>query len=92
MEQQNRGVRGYGDPDFIGELETTATLKLLLGEQDLNVTEELTLVCCGKTGEERNIALDNPLPLGEQRERTQASATPSTQNHDFSWVAMFGAI
>ncbi len=67
MKKQQTRLRGDRYPDFISQLETAASFKVLLGQKDLNVPEKLGLIFRRKTAEDSEIVFDDLTPMRRKR-------------------------
>ena len=67
MKQQDARLGRDGNADLVGEFEPTAAFEVLLGKEDLRMPEQLSLVLRREATKERNVALDDALPLGRKR-------------------------
>ncbi len=66
-EQQQAGLRGDGDSDLVGELEPSAALERLLGEEDVNQSLELFALLGGEHFHVGHVALEQLAPLLGER-------------------------
>jgi hypothetical protein len=62
MQQENAGVGGNGDFDFISHFQTAAALEVFFGDKDLNGSLQLLLLRRGQPLVVENISLDDGQP------------------------------
>ena len=67
------------DPDFISQLETAASLKVLLGQKDLNVPKKLGLIFRRKAAEDSEIVFDDLTPMRRERLCSKPLPAPAAE-------------
>ncbi len=60
-------MSGDRHPDLISQLETTASLEMLLGQEYLHMLEKLGLVFLRKPAEDREVVFDDCPPVRGER-------------------------
>jgi hypothetical protein len=74
MEQEHAGLGRDGDANFVGEREAATSLEVLLGEEDLNVAQQLDQVGLAERGDVRDVPREDVPP--RLRERPFAEPGP----------------
>ncbi len=62
VQQENAGVSGNGDFDFIGYFQTAAALKVLFGDKNTDVAQQILLLCRRKSSVIGDIAVEDLQP------------------------------
>jgi hypothetical protein len=74
MQQQQTSLRCDDDPDFVGNLETAASLEAFLGKKHLNVSKQFRAVAFREPVKKYNVSLNQRQPLFRERRSSQASS------------------
>ena len=83
MKEKQARLRGDRYANLIGELETAASLEMLLRQKNLDVSEKLRLVFRRKAPEDREIVFDDLSPVRGERLRLESlPATTGKQSED----------
>ena len=64
MQKEKACLGRDGDADFVGKLETVATFELFLGQENLHMTQELSLILRRESSKERQVVCDDGSPPG----------------------------
>src|SRR5688500_2063686 len=67
MKKHQARLRCDRDPDLVSELQTSASLEVLLAKKDLHMLEKLSLVFRRKAAEDGEVVLDDCSPVRRKR-------------------------
>ncbi len=74
MQKQKACLNCDRNPDLVGQLKTTASFKMLFGEEDVNVTQQFDLIWRRKSAEDWKVAINDRPPGRGKRLRLQLLA------------------
>ena len=76
MQQEQARLRGDRHADLVRQLEASGALEVLLGEEDLDVAEQLLPIGRWEPEHDRHVALDRAAPVVGEGRGAQLFALP----------------